>query len=114
MAESEAEKGAAIQPRTASITNETQHMAQTTQAEKDMQVVETMGAEFFYIGDDDASDASGADITRLDLATGKILDHIKYETGIMALTSGGTIQHREKHPGSCELVHVKDAVISGT
>merc|ERR1712066_893387 len=59
----------------------------------------------------------GNDTIRLDLSTGKMLDHVKFETGNMAMISGGnnigrvgTIQHREKHPGSFEMVHVKDAV----
>merc|ERR1711920_890456 len=57
------------------------------------------------------------DTVRIDLATNKILDHIKFETGNMAMISGGnnigrvgTIQHRERHPGSFEMVNVKDSV----
>jgi len=57
------------------------------------------------------------DSVRLDLTTGKMLDHIKFETGNLAMISAGNnigrvgvIQHREKHPGSFEMVHVKDAV----
>jgi len=62
-------------------------------------------------------DVKSNDTVRLDLATGKMLDHIKFESGNMAMISGGnnigrvgTIQHREKHPGSFEMVHIKDAV----
>merc|ERR1740129_1094371 len=62
-------------------------------------------------------DVKSNDTVRLDLATGKVLDHVKFETGNLAMISGGnnigrvgTIQHREKHPGSFEMVHVKDKV----
>jgi len=57
------------------------------------------------------------DTVRVDLATNKMIDHVKFETGNMAIISGGNnigrvgvIQHRERHPGSFEMVHVKDAV----
>jgi len=56
------------------------------------------------------------DTVRVDLATNKMLDHVKFETGNLAIISGGNnigrvgvIQHRERHPGSFEMVHVKDA-----
>lgn len=62
-------------------------------------------------------DIKANDTIRLDINTGKILDHVKFETGNAAMISGGnnvgrvgTIMHREKHPGSFEIVHVKDAV----
>ncbi|CAE8651581.1 unnamed protein product [Polarella glacialis] len=57
------------------------------------------------------------DSVRLDLATGKILDFVKFEPGNTVMISGGnnmgrvgTISHRERHPGSFEIVHIKDAV----
>merc|ERR1719247_1820981 len=57
------------------------------------------------------------DTLRVDLATGKALDHVKFEAGNVAMIRGGNnigrvgiIQHREKHPGSFEIVHLKDAV----
>jgi len=57
------------------------------------------------------------DSIRLDLTTGKILDHIKFEVGNVVIISGGnsmgrvgTILHRERHPGSFEIIHVKDKV----
>merc|ERR1712194_933757 len=57
------------------------------------------------------------DTVRVDIATGKILDWVKFESGNTAMISGGnsigrvgTITHREKHPGSFEIVHIKDAV----
>jgi len=57
------------------------------------------------------------DTVRVDLATNKILDFIKFETGNTVMVSSGnnsgrvgTILHRERHPGSFEIVHIKDAV----
>jgi len=57
------------------------------------------------------------DTIRLDLATGKILDFVKFEIGNVVMIKGGNnmgrvgvLQHRERHPGSFEIVHIKDAV----
>merc|ERR1719277_1256721 len=57
------------------------------------------------------------DTARVDIATGKILDHVKFEAGNVAMVNGGNnvgrvgvITHREKHPGSFEIVHMKDAM----
>jgi len=57
------------------------------------------------------------DTVRVDLTTGKIIDYIKFQAGNAVMISGGnnigrvgTIVHRERHPGSFEIVHVKDAV----
>jgi len=57
------------------------------------------------------------DTVRLDLESGKILDYVKFEPGNVVTISGGNnmgrvgvISHREKHPGSFEIVHIKDAV----
>merc|ERR1719246_270793 len=62
-------------------------------------------------------DVKANDTIRLDLATGKILDHAKFEAGNSVMTSGGNnmgrvgvIVHRERHPGSFEIVHIKDSV----
>merc|ERR1719356_2147482 len=56
------------------------------------------------------------DTVRVDLASGKMLDYVKFEPGNSVMISGGNnmgrvglIQHRERHPGSFEIVHVKDA-----
>merc|ERR1719469_351767 len=61
-------------------------------------------------------DVKPNDTVRLDLATGKMLDHIKFEAGnAVMVCSGnnsgrvGVIDHRERHPGSFEIVHIKDA-----
>merc|ERR1719277_2208019 len=57
------------------------------------------------------------DTARVDITTGKILDHVKFEAGNAVMVCGGNnigrvgvIMHRERHPGSFEIVHVKDAV----
>lgn len=57
------------------------------------------------------------DTVRLDLESGKILDHIKFAPGNLAMINRGNnigrvgiIQHRDKHPGQFEIVHLKDAV----
>jgi len=57
------------------------------------------------------------DTVRIDLDGGKILDHLKFEIGSTVMISGGnsigrvgTIVSREKHPGSFEIIHIKDAV----
>jgi small subunit ribosomal protein S4e len=62
-------------------------------------------------------DVKPNDTVRIDLESNKILDHLKFEIGNTVLISGGnnmgrvgTIVSREKHPGSFEIVHVKDAV----
>jgi len=55
------------------------------------------------------------DTVRIDIATGKIKDHLKFEIGQRVMISGGNnmgrvgdITHRERHPGSFDMVHVKD------
>jgi len=55
------------------------------------------------------------DTVRVDLNTGKILDFLKFENGNLAMISSGnnigrvgTIMHREKHPGSFDIIHLKD------
>merc|ERR1712079_333521 len=52
----------------------------------------------------------------VDIKTGKILDLIKFDTGNLAMVVGGRnmgrvglITHRERHAGSFDIVHVKDA-----
>merc|ERR1711994_1048634 len=56
------------------------------------------------------------DSIRLDINTNKIMDSIKFEAGNLYMVTGGrntgrvgTIMHRERHPGSFDIVHVKDA-----
>eukprot|EP00932_Pfiesteria_piscicida_P007906 SRR837773.18138.p2 GENE.SRR837773.18138~~SRR837773.18138.p2 ORF type:complete len:185 (+),score=75.56 SRR837773.18138:41-556(+) len=62
-------------------------------------------------------DVKANDTVRLDLTTGKILDFAKFEVGnVVVVSSGnntgrvGVVQHRERHPGSFEIVHIKDSV----
>merc|ERR1719361_1951113 len=57
------------------------------------------------------------DSVRVEVTTGKMLDYVKFEAGNTVMISGGNnmgrvgvIQHRERHPGSFEIVHVKDSV----
>jgi len=55
------------------------------------------------------------DSVKLDIETGKILEYVKFDIGnIVMVTRGanvgrvGLIVHREKHPGSHEIVHIRD------
>jgi len=60
---------------------------------------------------------SVADTVKIDISEGgKILDHIKFEVGNLAMATGGfnngrvgVISHLEKHPGGFDIVHIKDA-----
>jgi len=56
------------------------------------------------------------DVIKIDIATGRILEFVKFEIGKMCMiTKGrntgrvGTILHVEKHPGSFDIVTVRDA-----
>ena len=56
------------------------------------------------------------DTIQLDIASSKITDHIRFESGNLVMITGGrnlgrvgTVVNREKHPGSFEVVHVKDS-----
>jgi len=60
-------------------------------------------------------DIKANDTVLLNLATGKIDKHAKFEVGNRVMIGGGNnmgrvgdITHRERHPGSFEIVHVKD------
>ncbi|XP_064617454.1 small ribosomal subunit protein eS4-like [Liolophura sinensis] len=57
------------------------------------------------------------DTVLLDIATSKIKDFIKFDSGNLCMITGGhnlgrvgTITHRERHPGSFDIVHVKDSL----
>ncbi|RXG44763.1 hypothetical protein VDGE_02544 [Verticillium dahliae] len=57
------------------------------------------------------------DTVKIDLATGKITDFIKFDTGAIAMVTGGrnmgrvgVITHRERHDGGFNIIHVKDAI----
>jgi len=56
------------------------------------------------------------DTVKLDIATGKVDDYVKFEQGNVCMIKGGNnigrvgvMTHREKHPGSFEIVHLKDS-----
>jgi len=60
-------------------------------------------------------DIKANDTVLLNLSTGKIDKHAKFEVGNRVMIGGGNnmgrvgdITHRERHPGSFEIVHVKD------
>ncbi|KAM7187929.1 40S ribosomal protein S4-A [Rhypophila sp. PSN 637] len=57
------------------------------------------------------------DTVKIDLETGKITDFIKFDTGSIAMITGGrnmgrvgVITHRERHDGGFNIVHLKDAI----
>ena len=57
------------------------------------------------------------DTVKIDLSTGKITDFIRFDTGVIAMVTGGrnmgrvgVITHRERHDGGFNIVHVKDAI----
>jgi len=56
------------------------------------------------------------DSVKVDIATGRITDYIKFDSGNLCMITGGRnlgrvglVVHRERHPGSFDIVHVKDA-----
>jgi len=56
------------------------------------------------------------DSVQVDIATGKIQDTIRFDTGNLCMITGGansgrvgTIMSRERHQGSFDIVHVKDS-----
>jgi len=57
------------------------------------------------------------DTIKFNIDTGKIEDFIKFDTGNVAMITGGhnvgrvgTIVHRERHLGGFDIIHVKDAL----
>jgi small subunit ribosomal protein S4e len=56
------------------------------------------------------------DTVKVDLETGKITDYVRFDVGnLVMITMGrnlgriGVITHKERHPGSFDIVHIKDA-----
>ena len=56
------------------------------------------------------------DSVRIDIATGKVQDILKFDVGALCMVTGGhnigrvgTISLREKHPGSHEIIRIKDS-----
>jgi small subunit ribosomal protein S4e len=57
------------------------------------------------------------DTVKVSLETGKVLEIVKFDVGNLVMVTGGhnlgrvgVITHKEKHPGSFDIVHIKDAV----
>merc|ERR1712042_55767 len=57
------------------------------------------------------------DTVKYDIASGKIEDFIKFDSGNLCMITGGrnlgrvgVVTHRERHPGSFDIVHIRDAV----
>ena len=57
------------------------------------------------------------DTVKIDLSTSKISDFIRFDTGVIAMATGGrnmgrvgVITHRERHDGGFNIVHIKDAI----
>ena len=57
------------------------------------------------------------DTVKIDIATGKIIDFVRFDTGVVAMATGGrnmgrvgVVTHRERHDGGFNIVHIKDAV----
>eukprot|EP00540_Astrosyne_radiata_P004795 CAMPEP_0116830884 /NCGR_PEP_ID=MMETSP0418-20121206/5018_1 /TAXON_ID=1158023 /ORGANISM="Astrosyne radiata, Strain 13vi08-1A" /LENGTH=261 /DNA_ID=CAMNT_0004460051 /DNA_START=45 /DNA_END=830 /DNA_ORIENTATION=+ len=56
------------------------------------------------------------DSVKVDIATGKVVDHVKFGVGATVMVTNGrnqgrigTLVDRERHPGSFDIVHVRDA-----
>lgn len=52
----------------------------------------------------------------VDITTGKMTDFVRFDQGNLCMVTGGrnmgrvgVVGHREKHPGSFDIVHIKDA-----
>jgi len=61
-------------------------------------------------------DIQSGDSIQFEIGTGKVLSHVKLVTGNLCMITGGNnigrvgaLTHREKHPGSFEIAHLKDA-----
>ncbi|CAG0879791.1 unnamed protein product [Darwinula stevensoni] len=57
------------------------------------------------------------DTVQVDIGTGKIIDVLKFDSGNLCMITGGhnlgrvgVVTSRERHPGSFDIVHVKDAL----
>ena len=57
-----------------------------------------------------------SDTIQLDIATSKIVDCLKFEVGNLCMVTGGhnlgrvgIITNRERHPGSFDIIHVRDS-----
>ncbi|KAJ5692363.1 hypothetical protein N7462_001786 [Penicillium macrosclerotiorum] len=57
------------------------------------------------------------DTVKVDIATGKIVDFVRFDSGVVCMVTGGrnmgrvgVVTHRERHDGGFNIVHVKDAI----
>ncbi|KAJ5780467.1 Ribosomal protein S4e [Penicillium paradoxum] len=57
------------------------------------------------------------DTVKVEIATGKIVDFVKFDSGVVIMATGGrnmgrvgVITHRERHDGGFNIVHVRDAL----
>ncbi|KAF7156424.1 hypothetical protein CNMCM5623_010094 [Aspergillus felis] len=57
------------------------------------------------------------DTVKVDIATGKITEFVRFDTGVVCMVTGGrnmgrvgVITHRERHDGGFNIVHIKDAI----
>jgi ribosomal protein S4E len=57
------------------------------------------------------------DTVKVDIATGKISDFVRFDSGVVCMVTGGrnmgrvgVVTHRERHDGGFNVVHVKDAI----
>jgi small subunit ribosomal protein S4e len=57
------------------------------------------------------------DTVKIDIKTGKIVDFVKFDVGNLVMITGGrnlgrvgVIVSKEKHPGSFDIIHIKDAI----
>lgn len=57
------------------------------------------------------------DSIKVDLETGRPVGHIKFDTGVQVMVTGGrnmgrvgTLVHRDRHPGAFDIVHIRDSV----
>ncbi|VDN60483.1 unnamed protein product [Dracunculus medinensis] len=55
------------------------------------------------------------DTVIIDISTGKVTDYVKFDQGNLCMVTGGhnmgrvgIVGHREKHPGSFDIIHIKD------
>lgn len=57
------------------------------------------------------------DTVKVDIATGKIVDFVRFDSGVVCMATGGrnmgrvgVVTHRERHDGGFNVVHIKDAI----
>jgi small subunit ribosomal protein S4e len=57
------------------------------------------------------------DTVKVDIKTGKVVDFVKFDVGNLVMITGGrnlgrvgVIVSKEKHPGSFDIIHIKDAI----